>query len=307
MSDSTLLLALAKVIIAAAWADGSVDYEEINSLKDLLFRLTDMTARDWASLDIYIDSPVGDEERERLIEDLKANLKTEQDKELALASLRALISADGLVDEDEELVYEQIKSELDNVGTGLFGSMGRLMRGPVQRRTQTVAGLPDRERNLDDFIDNRIYYHVSQQMENGEIELDLPEDDIRKLCLTGGLLARVAHVDRDFTQAELDWMEKVLQEKWQINQQAADLIVDIASTDIANAVDYYRLSRQFFECTTEAERIKFTEALFTIAAQDGQVSYDETEEIRTIAYVLKLTHKQFIDAKLTIPREQRVS
>ena len=307
MSDSTLLMALAKVIIAAAWADGSVDHEEINSLKDLLFRLTDMTARDWASLDIYIDSPVGDEERERLIEDLKANLKTEQDKELALASLRALISADGLVDEDEELVYEQIKRELGNVGTGLFGSMGRLMRGPVQRRTQTVAGLPDRERNLDDFIDNRIYYHVSQQMENGEIELDLPEDDIRKLCLTGGLLARVAHVDREFTQAEMDWMEKVLQEKWQINQQAADLIVDIASTDIANAVDYYRLSRQFFECTTEAERIKFTEALFTIAAQDGQVSYDETEEIRTIAYVLKLTHKQFIDAKLTIPREQRAS
>ena len=102
-------------------------------------------------------------------------------------------------------------------------------------------------------------------------------------------------------------MTKVLQEKWQINQQAADLIVDIATTDIADDVDYYRLSRRFFERTTETERIKFTEALFTIAAQDGQVSHDEIEEIRTIAYVLKLTHKQFIDAKLTIPREQRAN
>ncbi len=305
MADSALLMALAKVIIAAAWADGSVDYEEINSLKDLLFRLTDMTARDWASLDIYIDSPVGEVERQRLIEDLKANLRTEQDKQLALASLRALISADGSVDEEEELVFEQIKNELDNVGTGLFGSMNRLMLRPVQRRTQTVAGQPNRERYLDDFIDNRIYYHVREQMENGEIELDLPDEDIRKLCLTGGLLARVAHVDRDFTQAEVDWMKKALQEKWQINRQAADLIVDIATTDIAEAVDYFRLSRQFFECTTETERIRFTEALFTIAVQDGQVSYDEIEEIRTIAYVLKLTHKQFIDAKLTIPREQR--
>ncbi len=305
MADSTLLMTLAKVIIAAAWADGSVDYEEINSLKDLLFRLTDMTARDWASLDIYIDSPVGESERQRLIEDLKANLKTEQDKQLALASLRALISADGTVDEEEELVYEQIKAELDHVGTGLFGSMGNLIRGPVQRRSETVAEQPDRERYLDDFIENRIYYHVRRQMENGELDLDLPEADIRKLCLTGGLLARVAHVDHDITQAEKDWMTKTLQEKWQINQQAADLIVDIATTDIADAVDYYRLSRRFFECTTEMERIKFTEALFTIAAQDGQVSYDETEEIRTIAYVLKLTHKQFIDAKLSIPREQR--
>ena len=39
MSDRNLIFTLAKVIIAAAWADGQVSHEEVNSLKDLLFQL----------------------------------------------------------------------------------------------------------------------------------------------------------------------------------------------------------------------------------------------------------------------------
>jgi len=45
-------MTLAKVIIAAAWADDEVSHEEINSLKDLLFRLPHLEARDWSSLEI---------------------------------------------------------------------------------------------------------------------------------------------------------------------------------------------------------------------------------------------------------------
>jgi uncharacterized tellurite resistance protein B-like protein len=72
-------------------------------------------------------------------------------------------------------------------------------------------------------------------------------------------------------------------------------------------LDYYRLSRRFFESTTEDERVHFMDALFAVADGDSGVSYEEIEEIRTIAIVLKLTHKQFIDAKLKIPRERRAN
>jgi hypothetical protein len=76
MSDRTLILALAKVIIAAAWADGQVTLEETNSLKDLLFRLPRssrkhgrrISAREWAALEIYMESPIDGTERDRLVE-----------------------------------------------------------------------------------------------------------------------------------------------------------------------------------------------------------------------------------------------
>ena len=104
MAKPNLILTLAKVIIAAAWADGSVSHDEINCLKDLLFRIPDLNARDWATLEIYIDSPIEPEERERLLEDLQIALRSQSDKKLALSALDELISADGEITEEERVV-----------------------------------------------------------------------------------------------------------------------------------------------------------------------------------------------------------
>jgi hypothetical protein len=53
--------------------------------------------------------------------------------------------------------------------------------------------------------------------------------------------------------------------------------------------------------------VHFLEALFALADGDMYVSYGRTEEIRTIATVLKLKYKQFVDAKLKIPRDRRAN
>ena len=63
MSESNLILCLGKVLIAAAWTDGHISNTEMNCLKDLLFRMSDITGRDWAMLEMYMDSPVGEHER----------------------------------------------------------------------------------------------------------------------------------------------------------------------------------------------------------------------------------------------------
>src|SRR4030065_2367774 len=95
MASSNLILTLGKVLVAGAWAAHEVANEEINSLKDLLFRLPELTGREWASLVMYIESPVGDAERLRLVEQLKDQLRTTADKRLGLQALGALVQADG--------------------------------------------------------------------------------------------------------------------------------------------------------------------------------------------------------------------
>ena len=45
MRDEHLILTLAKVVLAAAWADGELTHEEINSMKDVLFRMPQLSAR----------------------------------------------------------------------------------------------------------------------------------------------------------------------------------------------------------------------------------------------------------------------
>jgi len=48
MNDEKLIITLAKVLIAGAWADGELTNEEINCVKDLMFNLPELNATQWA-------------------------------------------------------------------------------------------------------------------------------------------------------------------------------------------------------------------------------------------------------------------
>ena len=307
MAKTNLIMALAKVIIAAAWADGEMTNEEINSLKDLLFRMPEMTARDWARLEIYMHSPVSEADRLRLVQELKASLSSPGDKALAISKLEEMAAADGVVTAEERARVEEIKDAIEHVDVSIFGRVGRLLRGPVHRRAEAVAESTNRELFLDDFLKNRIFYNVRRHLAQDTFELDLPELELRKLSLAGGLMARVAMVDHQVTEEEFEAMLAVMLQQWELPRDAAAFVAEIAVDEISKDLDFYRLTRRFFELTGGDERLRFLDVLFAVAQADGRVSYAETEEIRTVSKMLKLTHKQFIDAKLKIPRDQRAA
>ena len=55
------------------------------------------SAQEWARLDMYIETPVSDLERQRLVADLQNSLRTQADKQLALRSLKRIVEADGII------------------------------------------------------------------------------------------------------------------------------------------------------------------------------------------------------------------
>jgi len=305
MTNENTIKTIAKVMIAAAWADGSVSPEEINSLKDLLFQLPDMTASDWSELDIYIETPVGEAERIRLEEELIAQLKTPEDKALAIAALNEVVSADGSVSDSERAILEEIKPMIESADVAILGPLSRLMRGSINRRSQDAANAPNREVYLEDFTHNKIFYLVSRRLDLESEDISVSEPVLRKLSLAGGLMAHVAYVDQEVTEAEFDAMADILEAKWGASTVEAALVAEVAVSETSKGLDIYRLSREFFETTTAEQRVRFLDVLFAVADGDGRVSYEETEEIRLIAKMMKLTHRQFIDAKLNIPSERR--
>jgi len=304
MAKSNLSLALAKVVIAAAWADGELSADEINSLKDLLYRMLkvdpnreiDLNAREWSVLELYMSSPVGAEERARLVAELQTELRGPRDRAVAVAALEQLASADGSVSEAERAVVAEVREALEQVELGLFAQMTRLIRGPVQRRSAAVAAAPNREAELEDFVHNRIYFNVRQRFQADGSATQLAPADLRKLSLAGGLMARVAHVDESVSPDETDVMVRAL-EGWGLSATAAMIVAETAVSTIAAGLDFFRLSREFAELTADEERARFLDVLFAVADADGRLSHEENEEIRRIALHLSLSGAQFADAK----------
>lgn len=302
MSDANLILCLSKVLIAAAWTDGHISNTEMNCLKDLLFRMNDITGRDWAMLEMYMDAPVDERERERLVADLRSAIRSQEHRALVLKYLDELLTGDGEPSDNERSVIEGIKESIDG-GGGLLGRMSGFMKGALSKRDKAVSGTPNREEHFEDFLMNKVFYGLKHR----ERSLDVPEAKLRMLCLAGGLMARVAHADGVIDSSETTSIAGNLSKSWGLGLSEAEFVAEVAVAEISMELDYYRLVRQFFANTNDVARNRFLSALFSVAAADGFVSNDEIEEIRKISQALKLTPQQFVAAKNDVPKEIRGS
>ncbi len=305
MADKSFILELGKLLIAAAWADGVLSTEEVNGLKELLFQLPDISGEEWMELELYMASPVTEEERQRLLNRVLQRMTSQADKDLAQDALKKLVLSESQRADPQAEVVQQLQEDIEQGSTGFLEHLRRPLRRILNLRGRPYSEEHDRERRLEDFIKNTIYFQVTMELRDRGITFDLPDSDIRKLCLAAGLMARVAGVDHVVSSDETKVMSEVLQRHWTLTKEQALLVSEISHHRIFRGLDGVRLVKRFNDFTTRTERKEFLHCLFAVANAADQTSFDEIEEIRELAKGLELSHQDFIDAKLTVPREDR--
>ncbi len=130
-NQNELIVRRPRVPIATVWGDGNLDTQEVNVMKDLLFRLPravpdgslQYTAAQWAQIEMYIEAPVPPSERGRLIDDLQSHIHSTADKELVINSRDELVRGDGAVSPEDEAVIMEIGAAIDNIDSGFFGEL----------------------------------------------------------------------------------------------------------------------------------------------------------------------------------------
>lgn len=305
MDRHELIMDLSKLVIAAAWADGKLCNDEVNALKDLLFHVDEVTGEDWAILTMYMESPVSAEERAVLLERVVGALRSDKDKAFALQTLDKLFHSDGEFTREEKELMDELKGVISGTPTHLFSGFSRAFKSAISKRCDVVASSVLRESDSEDYIKNTIYYDLKRKSEAEGVTIEKSEEELRKVCLATGLLARVAHVDEVIDAEEKQAIQDILAADWGLSKAAAKLLAGLAADRATLGLDEFRLSNGFFECTTIEERREFIATLFRVANASNQTDSDEIEAIRKIATSLKLPHTDFIAAKLTIPREDR--
>lgn len=303
--DKTFIMALAKLLIAAAWADGELSAEEINALKDLLFTLDDVSAEDWNVLEMYMESPPSESEKKALTDQVLNAIRNNREKELVIQTLENLFQSDGKVTREEKALLDEIRKEIDGVDTNIFSGFTRAFKSVISKRRDAVSSSSLREADADEYINNTIYYDLVQKQKNEKITVTKPEPELRKICLAAGLLGHVANTDEDISKEEQKEIITIISQDWALSAEDAELLLNLSLDRVRKGLDYFRLSHNYFALTTHEERREFIKTLFRVANASEKTDNQEIEEIRRIANSLKLSHKDFIDAKLTIPREDR--
>jgi uncharacterized tellurite resistance protein B-like protein len=302
MAKNPLAMALAKVMIAAAWADDHLASDEVNSLKNLLAELDPggghgelaLTMQDWAELDIYLYSPVDATERRRLVEELAASMRGPKDRAIAFEAIDRLVGADRVTTDEERRVAEEIRAALARADVGPLGALGGLLRRGLGVR----AGGPNREQFIDEFSENRVYYALRVRLGKAPEEaLGIPAAEARKLALGAGILATVARSDREVDAAERERIVAALEQGWGLAHAHAALVAEAAIAESDGSLDLYRLTYSFALSATVEERVRLLDGLFAVAGAHGGISGEESAEISRIASAIRLEQRHFVEAK----------
>lgn len=302
LSTNPLQLALARLLVASAWADGELDDAERRGLRRLLLRLPGLGDAEWAVLTRDLDNPASAGQRDAHFRALQQMIAVPADREFAVQALQRFAEEATTDDSIEAATITEILDDLDAWAPS---------PGLLERARGFVSGLlGSRRRELEDYLERwrgfeegplpALVAEVEQR--SGE---PLDRDQLHKLCVAAALLGRVAHADGELEEEERAAMGRALREHLGLPTAACELVTELVLRDISTGHDLYGLIRDFTRLSDEGERAAFLHVLFAVAAADGTATPDEVEEIRRISRGFLLRHRHFIAAKLAVPAERR--
>ncbi|MFQ5587731.1 MAG: TerB family tellurite resistance protein [Nitrospiria bacterium] len=286
---------LIRLFIALAWADGEISNAEMNYLKDFFFKL-DLTGEDWAKIEMYLEEPVLPEEAESLIQDFVGRLSGAREREEVIRFLEGLVSSDGAAAPEEKAFLERCTAIFREAGPA-SALIGRI-RGLFQEAVLKPAAASKREEELQDFLNNRVLFNVRRKLEREKLTLEADPDALAYAALFGGLLGHVAAVHDGVSKEEMAVLKRHLKDIAGFDDEAVEVVVSVVEDSAARGLDAFRLTRTFYARSNKTRREQLLDCLFDVAGADDDLAHAEVEAVRDIAYGLKFSHREFIDAKL---------
>ncbi len=121
------------------------------------------------------------------------------------------------------------------------------------------------------------------------------EDANISLCV---LLLEAAHVDGECSLEEKEHVIQTMITHCNIPKENIDEFLAISDSKRKDSVDIFKFTRYMNNNFTNQEKIEAMEAVWRIIHIDGRLESHEDHFAHKLANLLRLTHKELIDAKI---------
>ena len=127
--------------------------------------------------------------------------------------------------------------------------------------------------------------------------------DIDDKIALGVLLWVVAEADEKFLSHEDEKIKEILILHSKIPEEEISTVLASIKEAARERIDLYRFTREMNTDLPYNARISIIETLFRVACCDKELDHKEIEVIRKISGLFRVTHRDFINAKITIKKE----
>ena len=286
-------IALLKVLAAAAWADGRLEREEVNRIKEHMLRFS-LNPEELREVETLLAAPVSYTRCEELTRELLGLLHTKSDREDVRREIETLLGADGVVTNEEREVLESLSrvmeamTQVDQVLVRMSGVFRRVFGG---RKPGHPPG------DIAIYLKNSVLQRLDD-LSRGAWRETQDADSLNRHTLFGAVLGSVAAAEGGITTSEADRIREILETRLGWTPPLLDWTVQAVREAASERLDRQALLSEFNRVADAEERSELLDAAFAVAAADGTLNNTELEELRLISNYLWLSPREFNQIRL---------
>jgi len=124
-----------------------------------------------------------------------------------------------------------------------------------------------------------------------EVNHDLPV-----ACLA--LFLEMANIDGEFSEPEKENIVSFMKARYDLSEEIIGALMDSAKKELEQSIDLWQFTNLINHNYTLNEKLGIMEMFWRVAYADGKLESHEDYLLHKLANLLRLSHRQLIDAKM---------
>ena len=120
--------------------------------------------------------------------------------------------------------------------------------------------------------------------------------DIR--IATCALLLEMSNIDGEFSTLERESFIAILKKHFDVSDEHVTILLDASNEELKGSIDLWEFTNLINQNYSIEEKIQVVKMVWDVVYADGKLEKHEDYLIHKLAHLLRLTHKQLIEAKL---------
>ncbi|MEE9164967.1 MAG: TerB family tellurite resistance protein [Nitrospinota bacterium] len=117
---------------------------------------------------------------------------------------------------------------------------------------------------------------------------------------TCALFLEMANIDGEFSKEEQESVTSMLKEKFQLSDEYTSELMKTSQKELDGSIDLWQFTNLVNENYSRDEKINIVEMIWKIVYADGKLDKHEDYLVHKLGKLLRLSHKELINAKLKV-------
>lgn len=135
---------------------------------------------------------------------------------------------------------------------------------------------------------------------NREKQVSFTDQEMKKRIAACVLLLEASHADDECNPAEMAHIVETVKSRFALSQEYAAELLELADRERRNSVDLWQFTNYLNQNLSKDDKLAVLEDVWRIIFIDGHLEMHEDHLAHKLANLLRLTHKELIDAKLKV-------